>query len=58
MPAYIVFSDATLNDMCAKVPRTEDEFLNVTGVGAVKLERYGEQFLEAIAGYVGSQNHF
>ncbi|GBU22781.1 ATP-dependent DNA helicase RecQ [Fibrobacteres bacterium R8-0-B4] len=34
VPAYIVFSDATLNDMCAKVPRTEDEFLNVTGVGA------------------------
>jgi ATP-dependent DNA helicase RecQ len=56
VPAYIVFSDATLNDMCAKAPRTENEFLDVAGVGAVKLERYGAQFLEAIAGYVESKN--
>jgi len=55
VPAYIVFSDATLNDMCAKVPSTEDEFLDVAGVGAVKLERYGGQFLEAIAMYLKGQ---
>ena len=55
VPAYIVFSDATLRNMCAKVPRTEDEFLDVAGVGAVKLERYGAQFLEAIAGYLESR---
>jgi ATP-dependent DNA helicase RecQ len=55
VPAYIVFSDATLNDMCAKVPRTEEEFLDVAGVGAVKLERYGGQFLEAIAVHLKGQ---
>ncbi|MDR2693436.1 MAG: DNA helicase RecQ [Chitinispirillales bacterium] len=56
VPAYVVFSDATLSDMCAKAPRNEDEFLGVTGVGAVKLERYGGQFLEAIAGYLENQS--
>jgi len=56
VPAFVVFSDATLKDMCAKVPRTEEDFLDVSGVGAVKLERYGGQFLEAIAGYVENGN--
>jgi len=49
-PAYVVFSDATLMDMVAKTPRNEDEMLAVSGVGPTKFERYGEAFLEAIAG--------
>jgi ATP-dependent DNA helicase RecQ len=48
-PAFIVFSDATLKDMCRKKPRTEDEFLAVSGVGEQKLERYGAQFLRTIS---------
>ena len=51
IPPYIVFSDATLHDMCAKMPSTPDEFLSVSGVGATKLERYGEPFLAEIAEY-------
>jgi len=43
-----VFSDATLVDMCLKHPRTAEEFLTVSGVGQVKLERYGERFLEVL----------
>ena len=48
-PPYIVFSDKTLHDMCAKRPRTPVEFLEVHGVGESKLEQYGERFLAAIA---------
>jgi ATP-dependent DNA helicase RecQ len=48
VPAYIVFSDASLRDMCRKRPRTREQLLNVTGVGTVKRERYGDAFLEAI----------
>ncbi len=51
VPPYIVFSDATLRDMCAKLPRSEQEFLDVKGVGDTKLERYGEAFLQEIASF-------
>ncbi|MDR1238577.1 MAG: DNA helicase RecQ [Treponema sp.] len=50
-PAYIVFSDAALRDMCRKRPLTPDQFLNINGVGAVKLERYGEVFMRLIREY-------
>lgn len=49
MPAYVVFSDATLTDMCKKRPQTEAEFLEVSGVGQAKLNKYGKAFLHAIA---------
>jgi ATP-dependent DNA helicase RecQ len=55
MPAYIVFSDASLRDMAQRLPLTEDEFLEVNGVGSVKLERYGEAFLACIRKHVGAQ---
>lgn len=45
---YMVFSDATLRGMVRLRPRTEEELLQVSGVGAVKLERYGQAFLEAL----------
>lgn len=48
VPPYIVFSDKTLIDMCVKLPATEEEFLEVSGVGENKLKKYGKQFLEAI----------
>ena len=47
--AYMVFSDASLRDMAAKRPRNEQEFLEVPGVGAVKLRKYGRVFLDKIA---------
>ena len=49
IPAYIVFSNATLMDMAVKAPRTMAEFLDVSGVGETKAARYGEVFLKAIA---------
>lgn len=51
VPAYIVFSNATLGDMAAKAPETMDEFLQVSGVGQQKASRYGKEFLEAIRQY-------
>ena len=45
----MVFSDATLRDMCARLPRNEAEFLEVNGVGQAKLERFGVAFLTEIA---------
>ena len=55
VPAYIVFSNATLTDMAVKAPRTMPEFLGVSGVGEVKAEKYGEAFLKAIALYQEKQ---
>jgi superfamily II DNA helicase RecQ len=51
LPAYIVFSDATLREMAARAPQTADELLQVSGVGAVKLERYGADFLACIQSF-------
>jgi ATP-dependent DNA helicase RecQ len=49
VPAYVIFSDATLAEMAARRPGTADALLAVTGVGRTKLERYGEEFLAEIA---------
>ena len=55
VPAYIVFSNATLEDMARKAPTTLEEFSHVSGVGSVKVQRYGEIFVDAIADY--NQEH-
>ena len=51
VPAYVIFGDASLKDMEAKMPRNEAEFMNITGVGKTKLEKYAEVFLKEIAAY-------
>jgi ATP-dependent DNA helicase RecQ len=48
VPAFVIFSDATLMDMCSKMPANDLEFLEVSGVGKMKLKEYGKEFLEAI----------
>lgn len=48
VPPFVIFSDKSLQDMVARKPKDEEAFLEVNGVGANKLEKYGEQFLEAI----------
>ncbi len=48
VPPYIVFSDAALRGMCVALPKTPEEFLAISGVGQVKLERYGQDFLAEI----------
>ena len=49
VPAYIVFSDRTLVEMAQRKPASPDQLLEVSGVGAAKLSRYGAAFLAEIA---------
>lgn len=51
VPPFVVFSDKTLQDMVSRLPTTEEEFLEVNGVGLTKLERYGEPFLTEIRSF-------
>lgn len=53
VPAYVVFSDATLTDMARRRPRTIDELLQVSGVGERKSVRYGKRFIGAIRKFEG-----
>ncbi len=55
VPAYVVFTDATLREMSVKKPRTTQEFLNISGVGSRKAERYGRQFIAIVEEYM--KNH-
>ncbi|MBC7569249.1 MAG: DNA helicase RecQ [Spirosoma sp.] len=52
VPAYVVFTDTTLEDMARQKPTTPDALRNVSGVGERKLQLFGKQFLEAITNYV------
>ncbi len=49
IPAYIVFSDKTLKQMARDVPQTEQEMLEINGVGAKKLQQYGEKFIALLS---------
>lgn len=50
VPPFVIFSDATLEDMAAKKPRSLAAMGEVRGVGAFKLRKYGARFLEAVSG--------
>ncbi|MBM7607712.1 ATP-dependent DNA helicase RecQ [Lysinibacillus composti] len=52
VPPFVVFSDKTLRDMCEKQPIDEVGFLEVSGVGQNKLEKYGELFISSIREFV------
>ncbi|AIY06691.1 ATP-dependent DNA helicase RecQ [Planococcus sp. PAMC 21323] len=56
VPPFVIFSDKTLQDMVARKPKNEAEFLKVNGVGANKLEKYGEAFLQAIHSFDAIKN--
>ena len=52
----MIFSDKTLKDMSSRIPRNDEEFLAVDGVGKRKLEQYGEIFLAEIAKFIAGEN--
>ena len=52
IPPYAVFQEYSLEDMCLKYPITEEELVNINGVGEGKAKRYGAKFLELITQYV------
>lgn len=51
IPAYLIFTNASLTDMAARQPDTMEEFLQVSGVGEYKAKRYGKVFLDRIAAW-------
>lgn len=53
VPAFVVFTDSSLADMCTRLPKTPSQFLEVSGVGEAKLQRYGERFLQEITEFCG-----
>ncbi|MGN7479238.1 DNA helicase RecQ [Solibacillus silvestris] len=48
VPPFVVFSDKSLKEMCVRKPRNSTQFLEVSGVGENKLEKYGKTFIDAI----------
>lgn len=55
IPAYLIFSDATLKDMERQRPMSEDDFIKVSGVGQRKMEVYGDEFIAEIISFMGSK---
>jgi ATP-dependent DNA helicase recQ len=53
---YMIFGDGTLREMSIKYPITKEEILEISGVGEIKYERYGERFIEVIKLYVIENN--
>ncbi len=53
IPSYIVFADAALRDMCRKKPKNRREFLDISGVGEIKMEKYGDLFTALIREHEG-----
>lgn len=51
VPPFVIFSDATLKEMCRHRPKTDHEFLQISGVGTKKLEKYGASFIQVIINY-------
>ena len=48
VPAYVIFTDKALLDMCMKLPHSKTELLDVHGVGEAKCNQYGDDILEII----------
>jgi len=53
IPPYIIFSDSTLRELTEKLPQDREAMLQVKGVGQVKMERFGEDFLQLIKDHLG-----
>lgn len=56
IPPYLVFSDKTLQEMCQRLPKSKHELLDISGVGMVKYNQYGEAFIETIRQFQSANN--
>ena len=52
VPPFVIFPDSTLREMCRRLPATSEALLAISGVGKVKLERYGARFLRVVNDWV------
>ncbi len=58
VPPFVIFSDQTLKDMCAKMPRNDSELLTVKGIGEHKLVKYGSHFLQAVQHFIDENPNY
>lgn len=56
IPPYMVFGDSTLKELSNRMPITNEQFLDINGVGNSKLNKYGEIFIEKIKEYIEKNN--
>lgn len=56
VPPYVIFSEASLRDMCAKLPTNENDFLRISGVVIKKHEKYAKEFIPIIKEYKNSKS--
>jgi len=57
VPAFVVFSDRTLFEMCQFYPQNREDFLELNGVSSAKWDKYGDLFLDAVLQYVSKNNN-
>ncbi|MFD6508221.1 MULTISPECIES: DNA helicase RecQ [unclassified Bacillus (in: firmicutes)] len=58
VPPFVIFSDQTLKDMCAKMPQSDSELLTVKGIGEHKLVKYGSHFLQAVQHFIDDNPNY
>ena len=56
VPAYVIFSEKSLREMCEKLPVSEKEFLQISGVTQTKLDRFGEKFMRVIREHIAKKS--
>ena len=56
LPPFVIFGNATLQEMSYYFPANEQDLLHINGVGATKIKRYGKKFLKAITDFSKEHN--
>ncbi len=56
VPPYVIFADATLIEMASYLPQDESELRRISGVGDLKFDKYGSEFLRVVREYCGANN--
>ena len=56
IPPYMVFGDSTLKELSIRMPITDEQFLDISGVGTSKLNKYGDKFMRKIKEYIEEKN--
>ncbi len=56
IPAFMIFHNTTLMEIAKELPTTESQFLDISGVGNMKNEKYGKAFIDAVNEYVNSED--